>query len=411
MKITPSFSYLKKYLLIKLILIVLLTSMAISAYFLYFYYNNNSYYKYQTTSLTAKLADLTSKETSLSSQLAAVEKEFTDFKSQDQVKRNNILEEEIKNIHNTYLKTVTSYEELVKLKEKNVKTGPIDNLYAQTLKLLSDKNYSSASSTLVAIDKKIKEENDKLQQQAAAVKIPENVPVNNTPPSSGYRRQQVQVDSGSFMVDIITADLNSTKVIVDTASNSDCTNDCPVLSLGDYVSRNGAFAGINGAYFCPATYPSCAGKTNSFDTLLMNKNKVYFNSTNNVYSTVPAVIFSGNSARFVTQSLQWGRDTGVDSVIANYPLLTFNGQNIFGGSGDTKHTGRGPRGFVGSTNNTVYIGVVSSATVGDAAKVLQALGIRDSLNLDSGGSTALWSGGYKAGPGRNIPNAILFVRK
>ena len=27
------------------------------------------------------------------------------------------------------------------------------------------------------------------------------------------------------------------------------------------------------------------------------------------------------------------------------------------------------------------------------------------------GSTALWSGGYKVGPGRNIPNAILFVNK
>ncbi|EKD65606.1 MAG: hypothetical protein ACD_50C00035G0001, partial [uncultured bacterium] len=24
---------------------------------------------------------------------------------------------------------------------------------------------------------------------------------------------------------------------------------------------------------------------------------------------------------------------------------------------------------------------------------------------------ALWAGGYKAGPGRNIPNAILFVGK
>ena len=35
----------------------------------------------------------------------------------------------------------------------------------------------------------------------------------------------------------------------------------------------------------------------------------------------------------------------------------------------------------------------------------------NALNLDSGGSTALWSGGYKAGPGRYIPNAILFVNR
>lgn len=31
--------------------------------------------------------------------------------------------------------------------------------------------------------------------------------------------------------------------------------------------------------------------------------------------------------------------------------------------------------------------------------------------LDNGGSTALWSGGYKVGPGRNLPNVILFVSK
>lgn len=37
--------------------------------------------------------------------------------------------------------------------------------------------------------------------------------------------------------------------------------------------------------------------------------------------------------------------------------------------------------------------------------------MRDALNLDEGGSTALWYGGYKTGPGRNIPNALLFVKR
>ena len=46
-----------------------------------------------------------------------------------------------------------------------------------------------------------------------------------------------------------------------------------------------------------------------------------------------------------------------------------------------------------------------------AAKVLAAMGLENALNLDDGGSTALWSGGYKAGPGRNIPNAVLLVRR
>ena len=143
----------------------------------------------------------------------------------------------------------------------------------------------------------------------------------------------------------------------------------------------------------------------------MNKDKKYFNSDNNVYSTVPAVIFSGNSARFVGQSLEWGRDTGVDSVIANYPLLVSNSQSNFGGNGDPKLESRGARTFIGATNSTVYIGLVSGATSAEAAKVLQTLGIQNALGLDQGGSTALWYGGYKAGPGRNIPNAVLFIRK
>lgn len=61
--------------------------------------------------------------------------------------------------------------------------------------------------------------------------------------------------------------------------------------------------------------------------------------------------------------------------------------------------------------NTVYIGFVYNATMGESARTLKALGMENAMNLDEGGSTALWYGGYKLGPGRNIPNAILFVRK
>jgi exopolysaccharide biosynthesis protein len=238
-----------------------------------------------------------------------------------------------------------------------------------------------------------------------------SIPTSSILPTNGYVRQKVVTDRGTFTVSIVAANLNSTRVIVDTASDSSCSNDCPVLSLRDYVTRSGAYAGINGGYFCPSSYPSCSGKKNSFDTLLMNKKKVYFNSDNNVYSTVPAVIFSGGSARFVGQSLEWGRDTGPDAVLANYPLLIQDGGIRFTGSGDGKLNGKGNRSFVGSRDNYAYIGIVQNATVADVAVVLKTMGMRNALNLDSGGSTALWSGGYKFGPGRGIPNALLFVRK
>ena len=98
-------------------------------------------------------------------------------------------------------------------------------------------------------------------------------------------------------------------------------------------------------------------------------------------------------------------------VIANQPLLLLDGNVTFGGDGDPKKGGRGSRSFVASKGSTVYIGFVHNATVAEVAHVLKTMGIQNALNLDSGGSTALWSGGYKVGPGRNIPNAILFVRK
>jgi exopolysaccharide biosynthesis protein len=59
----------------------------------------------------------------------------------------------------------------------------------------------------------------------------------------------------------------------------------------------------------------------------------------------------------------------------------------------------------------VFIGAVLNASMADSAKVLKTLGMDNALNLDQGGSTALWSGGYKLGPGRSIPNALLFVKK
>lgn len=344
----------------------------------------------------------------LSKQLKEAKKALEDLKNVDQVKRNDALEEEIANIQKTYDKTVVSYESLLELKTKTKDTAALDKLLSEALSLLSKRNYSSAAADLKDLDGKIAAENAKIASQFS---IPANVKESNSAPSSGYSRQKVNSDVGEFLVDIISGDLSSTRVIIDTASDATCANNCPVMSLGDYVARSGAYAGVNGSYFCPESYPSCAGKTNSFDTLVMNKNKVYFNSDNNVYSTVPVAVFGNGSARFIGQSSGWGRDTGVDGVIANQPLILSGGNVTFGGDGDPKKGSRGARSFVGASGSKVYIGVVHNATVAEVGHVLKTLGLSDALNLDSGGSTALWNGGYKVGPGRNIPNAVLFQRR
>ncbi len=369
-----------------------------------------SLFAYRGLVLNQQVTSLQTEKVSVEVQLETIKSELDEIKNQDQVKINQDLNEEVKNIQQTYTQAVSTYEKILDFKETSDNTNELDEMFAQALSSLSDRDYTTADETLSNVSSKIAEEQAAIAA-AAAPKPEENVPVQNTPPGSGYSRQQVQTDAGTFTVSIIAADIGSTKVIVDTASGGDCGNDCPVLSLADYVSRNGAYAGVNGSYFCPATYPSCAGKTNTFDTLLMNKDKTYFNSDNNVYSNNPAVIFGGSYVRFVGAASQWGRDTGIDSMISNYPLLVSAGNVVFGGDDDPKKGSKGSRSFVADKGNMIYIGVVHNATVAESARVMKALGMSNALNLDDGGSTALWSGGYKVGPGRNLPNVILFVGK
>jgi exopolysaccharide biosynthesis protein len=367
-----------------------------------------------------KTQQLTQEKNASQTQLSLTQQQLTDTQAslsavlaQDQYQRNEQLEKEIKDIHQTYQQTVLAYENILDLKDAGAAikvTQPLDALFTQTLIKLSNRDYIAGSTTLA----QLKTETDKQKATLATTSFTPAADAQRIQeaPGSGYRRQAVDTSVGTFQVDIVAGDLNSTRVQVETASEGNCRDGCPVSALGDYVARSGGYAGINGPYFCPAEYPSCAGKTNSFDTLLMNKNKVYFNSDNNVYSTVPAVIFSGSSARYVGQSSEWGRDTGVDAVIANQPLLLSGGQISFGGDGDPKKGSRGSRSFIGSKGSTVYIGVVRNATVAEVAIVLQAMGLESALNLDSGGSTALYTNGrYVAGPGRQTPFGIVLVQK
>lgn len=369
----------------------------------YFFFNN------KVASLQNLLTSISQEKDKNRQDLENIKTELDELKNQDQLKRNDELQSEIQSIEKEYDKAVSVYESLLDLKVESNDTKELDNLFAKALSELSKRDFGAASSSLTTLETKIDEEEKK---NAEKFTIPQNIPESNTPPGSGYSRQSVNVEGlGSYMVNLVAADLGSTRVIVDTASDSDCGNECPTLPLATYVSRNGAYAGIHGAYACPAEYPSCAGKTNSFDLLIMNKNKYYFNSDNNVYSTNPAVIFGNGWIRFVAHASEWGRDTSVDGVLSNFPLLVFNNNITYSEPGDNKMSIKSSRGFVANKGNTVYVGVVFNATVSDSAKVLKTLGMENAINLDGGGSTALWHGGYKAGPGRNLTNAILFLNK
>ena len=366
---------------------------------------------FQKQQATQKInVDLNAQIVQNAATITTIQAEIDRLNHEDLRQANADVKKQIADLQASFKSAVAAYEEVLYLADRGSKITTEQSKFSSILNYLAKNDYKSAQKTIDELMIEINKEKTRLAQLAAAP-IPANVPEIKDAPASGYRRQKVIVGNVSFLVDVVSADLNSTKVIVDTASDGTCTNNCPALPLATFVSRSGAYAGVNGTYFCPDTYPSCVDKKNTFDVLVMNKNKVYFNSDNNIYSTVPVAIFSGTSARFIGQSSGWGRDTSVDAVIANRPLLVLDGNNQFGSGGEAKEVIRSNRSFLGSTGSTAYIGVVHGVTVVEAAQVLQTMGIKNAINLDSGGSTAMWSGGYKVGPGRDLPNVVLFVKK
>lgn len=106
---------------------------------------------------------------------------------------------------------------------------------------------------------------------------------------------------------------------------------------------------------------------------------------------------------------------GVSAGIVNHPGLLDNGNiqiddNQSGLSDKQKAVG--PKVGIGKRGNTnVLVVVASSVNMQQFAYVFKALGADSALNLDDGGSVALWWDGYKAGPGRNLPNAVIFASK
>ncbi len=335
-------------------------------------------------------------------ELSTLADEYEKLKADDQVVKNIELGKEIDNIQKTYVAGAKLFEDRADLVITIGKVATVDKELAKFLSLLSDKKWEEAQEQT----KKVQSEIDKI----VAANVPKvatvtNAPASNTAPSSGYSRQKVSTARGEFVVSMVVAP--GARAVIETASDSDCSDNCPTKSLAEYVSANGGFAGINGSYFCPPDYPQCQGKVNSFDTLAVNgRSKAVLNRANNVYSTVPLVASYGTSLSFYDQTVQWGADTSSGGGLANYPRLLRDGSVA-----TTQENGKGTRGFIGMKDGAIVIGHVFGASFADVAEVLKTLGLQNAMNLDGGGSSALWAdGGYKVGPGRGLPNAIVLVR-
>src|SRR3989344_5858568 len=137
----------------------------------YFFKSSNTSIK-QINTLSAKEIVLKKDLNHLTTKFSETEKALIDLQNQDQLKINQNLTEEIKNINTTYNSSVKTYENLLDLKSISKKTENFDKTFAEILSLLSEKNYISASALLAQLDKDIKTESDKI---SSSFVIPQNV--------------------------------------------------------------------------------------------------------------------------------------------------------------------------------------------------------------------------------------------
>lgn len=203
--------------------------------------------------------------------------------------------------------------------------------------------------------------------------------------------------------------LGSTTVVTDTAVDGDCGNDCATKPLAQYVKEQGGKGGMNGTYFCPPDYAACSGKKNSFDfPVWNNRHKKWIQADKLFWGGRGMMVFRPGSAQFFASSASAGAPSDITGGIVNYPSLLSGGNVLVNDSNvpanlKTKATRSG----VGFGSGKLFLVVARSSSVIDIANIFKSLGATDALNLDGGGSAALYEGRYKAGPGRSLPNSII----
>lgn len=237
-------------------------------------------------------------------------------------------------------------------------------------------------------------------------------PPSPTKAGSGYSYQTVTNERGTFGVYLIKVALSSVRVVTASASGDNCKNNCPTKSLAQHVADNGGYAGINGAYFCPPDYSACGGKVNSSDyALYKSSSGKWLNKDALSWGDTGLATFNGNSAKFYKKSSSYGGGS-VTAGISNYPTLLENGNVVVDNDklSSYQKDSKGLRGAIGVGKENLYLAIVTGATVKDAAYAMRSLGALYALNLDGGGSSAMYiNGGYVVGPGRSLPAAVVLV--
>jgi len=386
----------------------------------------------------------------IESQFTSLKQEFVSFtedKDTLQEAYDTLLEED--HYHYLHLRAtqlskdlLTQEYETFKQDAEGERLALIESVYSQYEAILEaiERNSARGLNVSGATDKLnvweeqfIKQEFEALQGDMAAVKngldaeyqqylatLPTPTPIPTQPPAvaaAGYSYQSVSTGQGTFSAHVVKLPLSQYIVKTLAANDSDCTDNCPAKPLAQYMNENEAYAGIHGSYFCPPDYGSCSGKTNSYDFAIYDSNsRTWRNEHALEWYDNGLAAFNGTQPMFYEDIQQYffqHGNGGVTAGVSNFPSLVKDGNNIVNqGELTSAQMAKGVRGAIGVDSTHVYLVIASGASVPNMAPIMQALGADHALNLDGGGSAAMYIGGaYKVGPGRLLPNAIVLVKK
>ncbi|MEA1962968.1 MAG: phosphodiester glycosidase family protein [Patescibacteria group bacterium] len=247
---------------------------------------------------------------------------------------------------------------------------------------------------------------------------------------SNYVHKKINVSGKDYTVDVIEIDLRNPnlKIITDTADNYNCKTDCGVKALADFVLDNNGFAGINGTYF--EAYDKLKLNYYFFPVYNSNERKLINADQLKYWTTGPIIVFDENNKFYYfkdsrdfksVENFEEKYNVKIQAAIGNKPRLIEDKMNLLiEWDIDKKQrnvrAGRNAIAYKEDLNNLgkgiIYLFIVQNVTVPELADVVKEFGADYALNLDGGYSSALWyNDEYMTGPGRDIPNAIIFSEK
>jgi len=171
-------------------------------------------------------------------ELAKISSELATLKQDDQLLINEDLKEQIASIEKVYADGSKLFEERADLVVMLGKINAVDKELAKFLKLLSEKNWVEAEKQAkivrLEIDKIVIANTPKVSTPALTSATP-----SNELPGVDYSRQKVSTEVGEFVVSMVSA--TGARVVVETAGESDCRDNCPTKTLAEHVSASGGF--------------------------------------------------------------------------------------------------------------------------------------------------------------------------